>query len=109
MLIAALALLTGCSDCRPPAEDVLLDDELSAAQVMDAMEVFQVDTAGDVTCEQLCLRTYQDGRGWEWIEIDQCTLALDEDAFDTALDQGNLEAKVGDLSCTGVGYQYLCR
>ncbi len=109
LLSIVAALLTGCGDCKPPAENVLLDDELSAAQVVDAMESFQVDAVGDVTCEQLCLRTYQDARGWEWIEIEQCTLALDQDAFDAALAEGHDQAPVGSLSCTGVGYEYLCR
>ncbi len=109
LAVALPTLLSGCGDCKPPDESVLLDDELSAQQVLDAMSVYGAETSQEVTCEQLCLETYQDARGWQWIEIDQCTLSLDHDGFDSAVADGRYQAPVGDVSCTGRGFEYLCR
>lgn len=110
MLALALALMTACTDpaCDPGDETVQLLDELSAQQVQDVVEGYGLADAADMTCEMICLSTYQAERGWEWLEIATCTLDLDEEAYAAALEAGTLQAPVGQVACTGEGIEYLC-
>lgn len=105
-----LLLLLSCADpdCRPGNELVELLDELSAGQVLEVVEAWELRGPEAISCEMMCLATYQAERGWEWMEIDTCTFDLDYVAYDASIANGNTEAPVGQVACTGEGIEYLC-
>ncbi|MCB9779796.1 MAG: hypothetical protein H6742_14620 [Alphaproteobacteria bacterium] len=106
-------LLLSCSRCPADDEWFTMEDELSAAQVLNIVELYHLDSPSDASCEQICETTYEVYRGWFAADIKTCDWAFSQQAYDDALglDSGggtDFDAPVGNIVCQGLGVSAAC-
>jgi rubrerythrin len=98
-VIAAMSLSSCCTNsicgCDPDSEEFELDEPLTTEKVDELVATWGVESADELSCEQVCTSVYEETRGWTASGIEGCTLALPE-------------ATDGSIVCAGTGYEYLC-
>lgn len=102
-MIPVLFLLACGNPCE---ESFSMSDELSAGQVAEAIEAYQLTTAADISCEQVCTVVYEDARGSSVRSVTSCDMGLDSELADASSD--NADALVGNILCEGWALQPDC-
>ena len=97
-------LLLSCGN--PCEESFSMSDELSAGQVFDVLDAYQLAQASDATCEQVCTVVFEDARGSTVTSVTSCDMAVDSELADAAGDDA--DALVGNILCEGWALQAGC-